>query len=56
VHQVPVADMAVLGRVLAHGRDDDAISGCDFSYFKRLKKKAHSRNTPLPVLCVSKVR
>src|SRR5262245_37942565 len=56
VHEVPVGDVAVLGRVLAHRRDDDAISRFYVSDFNGFEKKAQSRNTPLPVLCVSNTR
>jgi len=39
VHEVPVADMPVLRRVLAHRRDDDAVARFYFAQCDRLEKK-----------------
>src|SRR6266850_2040685 len=57
VHEVPVGDRAVERRVLAHRRDDDAVPRLDLTNRNFLEEKGgQSRNTPLPVVWVSKLR
>src|SRR4051812_47381095 len=41
VHEVPVGDMAVLGRVLAHRRNDDAVARGDVAQLDGLEKSGH---------------
>ena len=44
VLQVPVGGAAVGGRVLAHGRDDDAVRELDWADGKRREEVGHGRS------------
>src|SRR5690242_9981728 len=56
VHEVPVGDMAVLRRVLAHRRNDDAVLRLNAAQPERSEQNTQKTKTPLPIACRSNRR